>query len=85
MDRKINRRVCIKFCLILGKYATEILKMHLTIFVDESLKRTRVSECHSRCKVDPHSFEDVKRLKRPNTSKDENVGKLETSYEKIVV
>jgi hypothetical protein len=43
MDGKIKQRVCIKFCIKLGKSATETLE----ILREASLSQTAVSEWHS--------------------------------------
>lgn len=48
--------------------------MYCTIFGDEALNRTTVSEWHSRVMTSCHSFEDDKRSPQPSTCKiDENV------------
>jgi hypothetical protein len=43
MDGKIEQLVCIKFCVKLGKSATETLKMLCEAFVEHSLCRTAAS------------------------------------------
>jgi hypothetical protein len=48
MDGKIEQRVCMKFCMKLGKSATETLEMLYEAFGKPSLNRTAVSEWHSR-------------------------------------
>jgi hypothetical protein len=42
MDGKIEQRVCIMFCVKLGKSATEILQMLREAFGEHSLSRTAV-------------------------------------------
>jgi hypothetical protein len=77
MDRKIEQRVCIKFCVKLGKSATETLEMLREDFGEHSLSRAAVFECHSRFKAGRVSVEDDERLGRPSTSKTtENVEKI---------
>jgi hypothetical protein len=48
MDGKIGQYVCIKFCLKLGKSATETLEM---LREAHSLSRTAFFEWHSRFKA----------------------------------
>jgi hypothetical protein len=51
MDGKIEQPVCIKFCVKLGKSATETLEMLREAFGEYSLSRTAVFEWHSRFKA----------------------------------
>jgi hypothetical protein len=44
MDGKIEQRVCIKFCVKLGKSATETLEMLRETFGENSLSRIAVLE-----------------------------------------
>jgi hypothetical protein len=44
MDGKIKQRVCIKFCVKLGRSATEILEILSEAFGEQSLSRTAVVE-----------------------------------------
>jgi hypothetical protein len=77
MDGKIEKRVCIKFCVKLGKSAIETLEMLRKAFGEHSLSRTAASEWHSRLKADRVSAEDDKSSGRPSTSKTtENVEKI---------
>jgi hypothetical protein len=46
MDGKIEQLVCIKFCVKLGKSATETLEMLRDGLGEHSLSRTEVSEWH---------------------------------------
>jgi hypothetical protein len=78
MDGKIKQRVCIKYCVKLGKSATETLEMLREAFGEYSLSRTAVFECHSRFKAGRVSVEDDKRSGRLSTSKTtENVEKIQ--------
>jgi hypothetical protein len=52
MDGKIEQQVCTKFCMKLGKSATETLEMLCEAFGEHSLSRTAVFEWHSRFKTD---------------------------------
>jgi hypothetical protein len=47
MDGKIEQHACIKFCVKLGKSATETLEMLLEAFGEHSLSRTVVFQWHS--------------------------------------
>jgi hypothetical protein len=69
MDGKIEQRVCIKFCLKLGKSATETLEMLREAFGELSLSLTAVSERHSCFKAGRVSVEDDKHSGRPGTSR----------------
>jgi hypothetical protein len=77
MDGKIEQRVCIKFCLKLGKSATETLEMLREAFGEHYLCRAVFFEWRSRFMADRVSVEDDKRSGRPCTSKTtENVEKI---------
>jgi hypothetical protein len=47
MDGKIDQRICIKFCMKLGKPATKILEMFREAFGEHSSSRTAIFEWHS--------------------------------------
>jgi hypothetical protein len=51
LDYKIKQRVCIKFCVKLGKSVTETLEMLREAFGEHSLSWTVVFEWHSRFKA----------------------------------
>jgi hypothetical protein len=51
MDDKIEQCVCIKFCVKLGKSATDTLEMLHETFGEHSLSQTAVFEWHSRFKA----------------------------------
>jgi hypothetical protein len=77
MDGKIKQRVCIMFHVKLGKSATETPEMLHEAFGEFSLRRTAVSEWHSRFKADQMSVEEDKRSGRPSTNKTtENTEKI---------
>jgi hypothetical protein len=69
MDGKIEQRVCIKFCVKLGKSAIETLEMLREAFGEHSLSRTAVVEWHSRLKAGRVSVEDDEYSGRPSTIK----------------
>jgi hypothetical protein len=77
MDGKIEQRVCIKFCVKLGKSTTETLGMLHEAFGEHSLRWTAVFERQSRFKAGQVSAEDDKCSGRQSTSKmTENVEKI---------
>ncbi|PNF24888.1 hypothetical protein B7P43_G10165 [Cryptotermes secundus] len=81
MDGKIEQCICIKFCLKLGKSATETLKMPREAFREHSISRTAVFDWHSRFKAGRVSAEDYERSGRPNTSKTmERVKKIDNGF-----
>jgi hypothetical protein len=57
MDGKIEQCACIKFCVKLGKSASETPEMLRDAFGEHSLSHTVVSEWHSRFKAGPVSVE----------------------------
>jgi hypothetical protein len=76
MDGRIKQRVCIKFCMKLGKPATEILEMLREAFGEHSLGWTVVFEWHSRFKDGQVSVKDDECSGQPSISKmTENVEK----------
>jgi transposase len=77
MDSKIEQRVCIKFCVKLGKSATKTLEMLCEAFGEHSLSRVVVFQWHSRFKAGQVSVEDDERSGRPSNSKmTENAEKI---------
>jgi hypothetical protein len=60
MDGKIEQRACIKFCVKLGKSATETLEMLCEAFRKHSLSLTAVFEWHSCFKAGQVSVESDK-------------------------
>jgi hypothetical protein len=77
MDGKIEQHVCIKFCVKLGKSATETLELLREAFGEHCLSWTAVFEWHSRFRAGRVSVEDDERSELPSTSKTtETVGKI---------
>jgi hypothetical protein len=56
-DSKIEQRVCIKFCVKLGKSATDTLEMLREAFGEHSLSRKAVFKWHSRFEAGQVSVE----------------------------
>jgi hypothetical protein len=48
MSNKLEQRVCIKFCVKLGKSATETFEMIKKTFEDEAMSRSKIFEWHKR-------------------------------------
>jgi hypothetical protein len=69
MDGKIEQRVCIKFYVKVGKFATENLEMLREAFREHSLSRTAGFEWHSRFKAGRVSVEDDERSGRSSASR----------------
>jgi hypothetical protein len=61
MDGKIELHVCIKFCVKIGKTATETTEMLRETFGEHSLSQTAVFEWHSCFKAGQVSVEDDQR------------------------
>jgi hypothetical protein len=66
IDGKIEQHVCIRFCVKLGKFATEMLR---EVFGEHSLSRRAVFEWHLCFKAGRVSAEDDECSGRPSTSK----------------
>jgi hypothetical protein len=77
VDGKIEQRVCIEFCVKVGKSAIATLEMLRKVSGEHSFSRTALFERHSRFKVGRVSFEDDNGSVRPSTNKAaENVEKI---------
>jgi hypothetical protein len=78
LDGKIKQRVCVIFCVKIGKSST--LETPFEAFGEHSLSLTGVFQWLSHFKAGRMSVEDDKRSGLPSTSKTtENVEKLENS------
>jgi hypothetical protein len=85
MDGKIKQRVCIKFCVKLGKSTAKTLEMLHEAFGEHSLSRRAVFERHSHFKAGQVSVEDDEHSGRPSSSKmTENAKKFENLSTKTV-
>ena len=73
----IEQRINIKFCVKLGKTATETLKMLRDVYGDSSMSRTRVFEWHKQFVEGMEDVEDDPKSGRPCTSTtDTNIEKV---------
>jgi len=73
----VEQRVNVKFCVKLGKSATETYDLLKKVYGDECLSRTQVFERFKRFKEGREVVEDDQRPGRPSTSKaDANIEKV---------
>ena len=72
MDVRFEQRVNLKFCVKLGKTATETLQLLRDAYGDEALSRARVSGWHRRFILGRVSMEDDTRSGRPSSSRNED-------------
>jgi transposase len=66
-----EQRVCVKFCVKLGKTFTETLETLKQAFGNESIGRTHTRDWYKRFKDGRISIEDVPRSGRPSASTDD--------------
>jgi len=72
-----EQRVCIKFCFLLGKTATETVTMLREAFNEEALSQAKVYKWFSWFKHGDMSLEDQPRSGRPSASRtNENIKKI---------
>ena len=69
MQRTIEHRYAIKFCVGLGKSGTETLGIIRQVFKDKSSSQTAVFKWHKLFKDDRGNVEDQPRAGRPPTSR----------------
>jgi hypothetical protein len=72
MDVQVEQRVYIRFCVKMGKTATETLQLLRDAYGDEALSRARVFEWHRRFVSGRISVEDDTRSGRPSCSRNED-------------
>ena len=68
MEEKVQQRVCIDFCFLLGKTGAETYEILQAAFGESCLSRSKTFEWYSRFKSGRPSFEDDPRHGRPSTS-----------------
>lgn len=79
MDSLKEQRIAVKFCVKLGKSATETFAMLNTAYGDIAMKRTACFKWHERFKGGRQSVDDDERPGRPSTSTDDpHVDKINT-------
>ena len=69
MSEEQEQRVCIKFCVKLGRNVEETFEMLRTAFVVQCLSCARIFKWHKRFKEGRDSVDDNPRSGRPMTSK----------------
>jgi hypothetical protein len=84
MDGKIEQCVCIKFCVKLGKSATEIFEIFREAFGEHPLSRTVDFEWHSCFKASQVSVEDDERSGRPPAKRQKMLKKFKNSFTKSI-
>jgi hypothetical protein len=72
-----EQRICVKFCVKVGKSVTETFEMLKILFGEEAMCRTQMYEWWKRFKEGRNSVDDDSRVGRPSTSKtDDNIAKV---------
>ncbi|XP_067942994.1 protein GVQW3-like [Watersipora subatra] len=69
MNEVEEQRVCVKFCVKLGKSGAETLQMLRTAYGDSALKKTACYEWHKKIREGRTSTKDDDRMGRPATSR----------------
>jgi len=67
-----EQRVCIKFCVKLGRNGAETFEMLRTAFDEQCLSHARIFKWHKRFKEGRDSVDDNPWSGRPTTSKTDN-------------
>jgi hypothetical protein len=76
-NRFLEQRINIKFCVKLGKNASDTCAVLSKAFGGEAMKKSSVFECHKRFKNGRKHVEDDERCGRPRSHRtDENVKKV---------
>ena len=73
MTERIEQRYCIKFCQKLGDTQVETIRKIQQAFGNEALSPTRIKQWFKRFKDGRASVESDPRLRRPSTSRKEEV------------
>ena len=77
MEKKIEQRVCLKFCLSNGIKATKLLKMLQKCFRESTLSRTQVYEWHKAFSEGREVVENLPDASCPSASvNDDNIEKV---------
>lgn len=77
MDKKLEQRVCVKFCVANGFSAAETLRMLQKAFGEDSMSQNRTFVWHKDFKEGRESVSDMPRSGRPSTSTtDENIASV---------
>ena len=77
MNKNIEHRICLKFCIENGISCTESLKMLQKAYGESTLSKTRAYEWYNAFKSGRDMVEDLPRFGRPSTSSTEvNIAKV---------
>jgi hypothetical protein len=68
MDKNIEQRVCLKFCIPNGIWCSESLKMLQKAYGESTLSKTCAYEWYKAFKRGQDVMEDLPRSSRPSTS-----------------
>ena len=77
IDKNIEERICLKFCIANEILCVESLKMLQKAYSESTLSKTRACEWYSALKSDRDVVKDLPRSGRPSTSSTEvNISKV---------
>lgn len=77
MEKNLEQRIAIKFCVKLEKSATETFQMMIKAYGELVMSRATVFRWHSQFSSGRESFDDEQRCGRPSTTKtDENIARV---------
>jgi len=83
MSERTEQRICLRFCFLLGKTATEAHEMLQKDFKEEALSLTQVFQWFARLERGEMSVEDHPNSGRPSTSRtDVNVERIREKINK---
>jgi hypothetical protein len=78
-DRNLEQRINIRFCLMIGKGASETLALLTVAYGEYALKKSSVAEWHSQIKEGRENVKDDSRSGQPKTERtDTNVDRVRT-------
>jgi hypothetical protein len=78
-DENLEQRINIKFCVMIGKSASETLAPLTVAYVEYAMKKSNVSEWHRRFKEGRGDVKDDPRSGQPKTQRtDANVDRVRT-------
>lgn len=77
MTERVEQRICIKFCFLLGRSSAETVRMIKTAFRDDSMSEAQIKLWYRRFKNGRESVESDPRSGRPSTGRTpENVERV---------
>ena len=82
INEKQDQRLCIKFCIQLGKTSSETIQMMEKAFGNECMSITRIKEWYNRFKGGRTSVDSDSRSGRPSTTKTlDNIERVQLAIE----